>query len=104
MTQKIRNVAVFRSFSLSPISFQSDKIAGLFLVFSCGDGCGDGKKLLPLEKVEMRDAVESLYWLEMAYVELPLVLNRSKKIIEAAYIHARPVTRWLNCLEYMRSC
>ena len=58
-----------------------------------------------LKKVEMRDAVESLYWPEMAYVEIPLMLNRSKKIIEAAYIHVRPVIRWLNCLlEYTRSC
>ena len=29
LTQKTRNVAVFRSFSLSPISFQSDKIAAM---------------------------------------------------------------------------
>ena len=40
----------FRSFSLSPISFQSDKIAALFLVFTYGNGCLDGKKSLPLEK------------------------------------------------------
>ena len=73
-------------------------------LYSYEDGCLDGKKLLPFEKVEMRDAVESLYWPEMAYVEIPLMLNRSKKIIEAAYIHVRPVIRWLNCLEYMRSC
>ena len=56
-----------------------------------------------LKKVELRDA-ESLYWPEMAYVEIPLMLNRSKKIIEAAYIHVRPVIQWLNCLECMRSC
>ena len=47
----------------------------------------------------MRDAVESLYWLEMAYVEIPLMLNRSKKIIEAAYIHVRPVIRLLGIYE-----
>ena len=40
----------FQEFSLSPISFQSDKLAALFLVVTYGDGCLDGKKLLPLEK------------------------------------------------------
>ena len=64
LTQKTRNVAVFRSFSLSPISFQSEKIAALFLVFTYIAMKMDAWMAINcclLKTVEMRDAVERVF-------------------------------------------